>query len=150
MRPFSAIATMTRPIDASPSDTRSPTCGEAMNSAMVESCVEPAIKAIANTIMIIAGSASEAIMTSRLDPMPPKLVPTSMPASARKKRALPRSAMMAMRSADQENISPVRKVGTSAAATQVAAKIRYGTARNSQDALSASTTSLRISRTRSR
>ena len=31
---------------------------------------------------------------------------------------------MAMRSADQENIRPVRNVGTSDAATQVAAKIR--------------------------
>ncbi len=30
--------------------------------------------------MIIAGSASEAIITSRLEPMPPKLVPMSMPA----------------------------------------------------------------------
>ena len=74
--------------------------------------------------MIIAGSASEAIIISRLEPMPPKLVPTSMPASARKKRALPSSAMMAMRSADQLNSRPVAKVGTSAAATQVAAKIR--------------------------
>ena len=78
------------------------------------------------TIMIIAGSASEAIIISRLEPMPPKLVPTSSPASARKKRALPSSAMMAMRSADQENSSPVAKVGTSAAATQVAAKIEIG------------------------
>ena len=91
---------------------------------MVESCVEPATSASVNTIMIIAGSASEAIITSRLDPMPPKLVPTSMPASARKKRALPRSAMMAMRSADHENRRPARKVGTNEAATQVAAKTR--------------------------
>ena len=74
--------------------------------------------------MIIAGSASEAIITSRLEPMPPKLVPTSSPASARKKRALPSSAMMAMRSADQLKSSPVAKVGTSAAATQVVAKTR--------------------------
>ena len=74
--------------------------------------------------MIIAGSASEAIIISRLEPMPPKLVPTSMPASARKNRALPSSAMMAIRSADQLNSRPVAKVGTSAAATQVAAKIR--------------------------
>ena len=80
-----------------------------MNSATVESCVEPAISASVNTIMIIAGSASEAIITSRLEPMPPKLVPTSRPASARKKRALPSSAMMAMRSADQENSRPVRE-----------------------------------------
>jgi hypothetical protein len=63
-------------------------------------------------------------MTSRLDPMPPKLVPTSRPANAKKKRALPRRAMMAIRSADQLNMSPVLNVGTRAAATQVAAKIR--------------------------
>ena len=94
-----------------------------MNSAMVESWVEPAIIATANTVMRIAGSASEAIITSRLEPMPPKAVPTSMPASARKKRALPSSAMMAIRSADQENNNPVPKVGTSDAATQVPAKM---------------------------
>ena len=80
-----------------------------MKPAMVESCVEPAISASVNTIMIIAGSASEAIITSRLEPMPPKLVPTSRPASARKKRALPSSAMMAIRSADQLNSRPVRE-----------------------------------------
>ncbi len=124
MRPFSAIATMISATSPIPSDTRSPTAGDAMNAAMVESCVEPAISASVNTIMSIAGSASEAIITSRLEPMPPKLVPTSRPASARKKRALPSSAMMAMKSADQENVRSVRKVGTSEAATQVAAKMR--------------------------
>ena len=124
MRAFSAIATMINANSASPSDTRSPTSDDTRNAAMVESWVEPAISATVNTIMIIAGSASEAIITSRLEPMPPKLVPTSSPASARKKRALPSSAMMAMRSADQENRRPVRKVGTSDAATQVAAKMR--------------------------
>ena len=95
-----------------------------MNAAMVESWVEPAISATVNTIMIIAGSASEAIMTSRLDPMPPKLVPTSRPASARKNLALPSNAMMAIRSAVHENSNPVRNVGTSDAATQVDAKTR--------------------------
>ncbi len=94
-----------------------------MNSATVESWVEPAMSASVKTIMIMAGSAKEAIIISRLEPMPPKLVPTSMPASACKKRAVPRNAMMAMRSADQLNMRPVAKVGTSAAATQVAAKI---------------------------
>ena len=93
-----------------------------MKVAMVESWVEPAISASVNTIISIAGSASEAIITSRLEPMPPKAVPTSSPASARKKRALPISAMMAIRSADQENMRPMRKVGTSEAATQVPAK----------------------------
>ena len=91
---------------------------------MVESCVEPATSATVNTIISIAGSASEAIITSREAPMPPKLVPMSMPASASRKRALPSSAMIAIRSPDQVNSRPVAKVGTSAAATQVTAKIR--------------------------
>ena len=117
---------------------------------MVESWVEPAIIATANTVIRIAGSASEAIITSRLEPMPPKAVPTSIPASARKKRALPSSAIMAIRSADQENNRPLPKVGTSDAATQVPAKMRYGIVRNSHDAESASTTSFRIRRIRSR
>ena len=91
--------------------------------ATVESWVEPATSAMQNTIISIAGSASVAIMTSRLEPMPPKLVPTSIPASARKKRALPSSATIAIRSAVQLKSSPVAKVGTSAAATQIAAKV---------------------------
>ena len=65
----------------------------------MESCVEPASSDRVNTIISMAGSASEAIIISRLDPMPPKLVPISRPASARAKRALPSSATMAMRSA---------------------------------------------------
>jgi hypothetical protein len=64
-----------------------------------------------------------AIMTSRLEPMPPKLVPTSIPASARKKRALPSSATMAIKSAVQLKRRPVANVGTRAAATQIAAKV---------------------------
>ena len=90
----------------------------------MESWVAPATSARLNTISSMAGSASEAIITSRLEPMPPKLVPTSIPASARKNRALPSSATMAMRSAVQLNVRPVANVGMSAAATQVAAKIR--------------------------
>ena len=43
----------------------------------------------AEYIMIMAGSASVANIVSRLEPIPPKLVPMSMPANARKKRALP-------------------------------------------------------------
>ena len=78
------------------------------------------MSATVNMIISIAGSASEAIMTSRLEPMPPKLVPTR-PASARKKRALPSRAMSAIKSADQENNSPLRNVGTNDAATHVPA-----------------------------
>ena len=121
-----------------------------MTFEIVESWVDLAIRAKVKMIISIAGSARDAIIISRLEPMPPKLVPTSMPASARKKRALPSRAAMAMRSAVPLKSRPVAKVGTRAAATHVAAKIRYGATRNSQDALSASTTSFCSSRRRSR
>jgi hypothetical protein len=111
-------------MSAKPNETRRPTAGEVMNAATVESWVEPATNARLKTIMIIAGSASVANIASRLDPRPPKLVPTSMPARARKNRAAPSSAMIAIRSADQLNSRPAAKVGISAAATQVAAKTR--------------------------
>ncbi len=86
--------------------------------------MEPATSATVKTIITMAGSASEANSISRVEPMPPKLVPTSMPASASRKRAEPISAASAIRSAAQLKGRPVAKVGTSAAATQVAAKIR--------------------------
>jgi hypothetical protein len=76
-----------------------------------------------NAISSIAGSASDAIIISRLEPMPPKLVPTSRPASASMNRALPSSATIAIRSAAGVNARPVANVGTSAAATQVVAKM---------------------------
>ena len=91
---------------------------------MPESCVVPANRATVKTIISMAGSARDAIIISRELPMPPKLVPTSMPASARKNRALPSSATIAIRSTAQLKIRPVAKVGTKAAATQVTAKIR--------------------------
>ncbi len=93
---------------------------------MVDSWVEPAISATENTIISMAGSAREAIIISRDEPMPPKLVPMSMPARARAKRALPSRAVMAIRSPDQLNIRLAAKVGIRAAATQVAAKTKYG------------------------
>src|SRR5437773_513082 len=105
-----------------------------MKLATVDNWVEPATSAMQKKIISMAGSASAAIMTSRLEPIPPKLVPTSIPASARKNRALPSKATMAIRSAVQLNSRPVAKVGTSAAATQVVANTRYGVTRNSQDA----------------
>ena len=55
--------------------------------------------------------------------MPPKLVPTSMPASARKKRADPSSAISAIRSAVGASASCVVKIGTSPAASQMAVNI---------------------------
>ncbi len=104
-------------------DTRRPTSGPCMKVATEESCVEPASSDSVKAIISIAGSASEAIIISRLEPIPPKLVPTSSPASASMKRALPSSATIAIRSAAGLNTRPVANVGTSAAATQVVAKI---------------------------
>ena len=105
MRAFSARATMTSAASASPSETRRLPC-VSMKLAISESCVEPASSASVKAIISMAGSASEANIISRLEPMPPKLVPTSMPQSARKKRAEPMSAVMAMRSAVQLNCRP--------------------------------------------
>jgi hypothetical protein len=85
MRAFSAIATMTSASRASASDTRRPTSAVSMKRATEDSSVVPASSDRVNTIINMAGSASEAIIISRLEPMPPKLVPTSSPASARKK-----------------------------------------------------------------
>ena len=61
------------------------------------------MSATLNTTSSMAGSASEAIIISREEPMPPNAVPTSMPASARANRPVASSATMAIRSADQEN-----------------------------------------------
>ena len=124
IRAFSAMATITKPTSAMASDTRSPTPGPCMNVATEESWVEPARSETVNAIISSAGSASEAIIISRLEPIPPKLVPTSSPARASMKRALPRSAMIAIKSAAGLKARPVANVGTSAAATQVVAKIR--------------------------
>ena len=106
------------------SDTRRPTSGPCMKAATEESCVDPANSDTVNTIISIAGSASEAIIISRLEPMPPKLVPMSSPANARTKRALPSSATIAMRSAAGLMANPVANVGTSAAATKTVATTR--------------------------
>ncbi len=91
----------------SPSDTRKPTAPVANKSAIADSWVVPATSATVNTMSSIAGSASDAIIISREAPMPPNAVPTSMPASASAKRAVPSNATMAIRSADHENSSPV-------------------------------------------
>jgi len=71
--------------------------------AMVESWWSPQINASVNTIISIAGSASEAIITSRLDPMPPKLVPHVEAGERQEEARAASSAMIAIRSADQEN-----------------------------------------------
>ena len=78
-----------------------------MCRAMLESWVVPATSATVNATSSIAGSASEAIIISRDEPMPPNAVPTSMPASASANRPVARIATMAIRSADQENRSSV-------------------------------------------
>ncbi len=117
------MATMVSAISAIPIETRMPTSPEAMKVTTFDNWVDPATSATEKAIRSIAGSASAPIIISRDAPMPPKLVPTSMPASAVKKRVLLRSATSAIRSAVQLNASPVANVGTRAAATQVAAKI---------------------------
>ena len=124
MRAFSASATMTSAISDSASDTRTPNGSAMKKSATPASRVVPAAMASVSTISIMAGSASVAIIISRDEPMPPKLVPTSMPASASRARAAPSSATSATTSAAQLNIRPEAKLGTRAAATQVSAKIR--------------------------
>ena len=78
-----------------------------MCAAMLESWVVPATSATVKAISSIAGSASEEIIISRDDPMPPNAVPTSMPASASANRAVAMIATTAIRSAAQENRSPV-------------------------------------------
>ena len=150
MRAFSAIATMMSATRASASEMLRPAWGPSMKEEIEESSVEPAKRESVNTAISIAGSASVANIISRLDPMPPKLVPTSSPASASMKRAVPSSATMTMRSAAAPSARPVAKVGTRAAATQVLAKTAYGAVRNSHEALPATTTSLRMSLRRSR
>ena len=74
MRAFSASATVMRADEREPKETRKLTC-VSMKSATVDSWVEPATRATVKTIMIMAGSASEANIISRLEPMPPKRGP---------------------------------------------------------------------------
>jgi hypothetical protein len=112
---------------ASANEILRPMWGPSMYAEIVESCVDPANNDSVKTTMSIAGSASDANIISRLEPMPPKLVPTSRPASARKKRAVPSRATMTIKSAPALNVRPVANVGTSAAATQVVAKSRRAT-----------------------
>ena len=105
MRAFSAIATQHEGDQRKAERDAQPDRRQSTNvSAMAESWVVPAISATVNTTSSIAGSASEAIIISREEPMPPNAVPTSMPASASAKRPVASSATIAMRSADQENI----------------------------------------------
>jgi hypothetical protein len=123
MRAFSASATITSACSDRASETRTAKGSAMKKSATPASRVVPAAIASVSTISIMAGSARVAIIISRDEPMPPKLVPTSMPASASSARAAPSSATSATTSAAQLNIRPEAKDGTSAAATQVRAKI---------------------------
>ncbi len=83
MRAFSAIADEDeREQRETERDAQADRTGGSMCAAMLESCVVPATSATVKTISSIAGSASEAIIISRDEPMPPNAVPTSMPASA--------------------------------------------------------------------
>ena len=75
-----------------------------------------------NTAISIAGSARADTSISRDAPMPPKAVPTSMPARARKKRASASSPTRAMMSAIAAVGRLTATSGTVAAASQVALK----------------------------
>jgi hypothetical protein len=87
MRPVSAIATQMIEISAIAKETRRPTWLLSTNSAIAGIEVEWMNSAMVKITISIAGSASEAIIISREAPMPPKLVPTSSPASAWRNRA---------------------------------------------------------------
>ena len=123
-RAFSAIATMTMATRPRPSETRKPTEVPSSFAAMIASEVVPTSSETVKITISMAGSASEAIISSRLEPMPPKLVPTSSPASAVKKRAPPRRATSTMRSTLGPSRRSVLKAGISAAPSQMAAKVR--------------------------
>jgi hypothetical protein len=72
----------------------------------------------------IAGSESDAIIISRLDPMPPNAVPMSMPASAVKNRAMVKSATKAMTSAVRDSGRSVVIMGMIPPASTVVPKTR--------------------------
>ena len=75
----------------------------------------------------MAGSASVAIIISRDEPMPPKLVPTSMPASASSARAAPSSATSATDvGRPVEHQARSEALRTRAAATQVKGEDQVG------------------------
>ena len=121
MRAFSAIATMIKAIKPSPSDTRKPDFrrdhkrGHGRQLRRARDQRERKDDHQHRRL----GQRGDHHFAARSDAA--EDVPTSSPASARKNRALPSSAMMAIRSADQENSRPLRNVGISDAATQVPA-----------------------------
>ena len=101
--------------------------------------------------MIIAGSASEAIIISRDDADAAEAGADIHAASACAKPGAAQQGGNGDEVAGPAEHQPcLAKVGTSAAATQVVAKMKYGAARNSQEAFSASTTSLPSKRRKSR
>ena len=86
----------------------------------VERLVLPATIARVNTAISMAGSASAERVISRELPMPPKAVPTSMPARARKKRARAKKPASTMTSAMAAVGRLTASNGTTAAASRVA------------------------------
>ncbi len=80
------------------------------------------------TAMRMAGSASAAIIVSRLAPMPPNAVPVSSPASARATVPSSSRPTTAKRSPALSNGEPVVTPGTMTAMTRVLAAIRTGAA----------------------
>jgi hypothetical protein len=111
-------------------------------STMVASEVDWAIMAMVKITISRAGSARKPISISRRPPSVPKEVPMSMPASEMKMRARPKTPTSAMVSAAGANGRSVDSVGMMAQASTMQPNMTKGAARNSGEALCASTTSL--------
>jgi hypothetical protein len=109
---------------------------------MVASEVDWAIIASVKKTISSAGSARKADQHFAAAAEGAEGVPTSMPARAMNMRARPKTPTRARASAAGAKGRSVDKVGTMAQASTMQPKMTKGAARNSEDALCASTTSL--------
>ncbi|CAL7960316.1 conserved hypothetical protein [Gammaproteobacteria bacterium] len=104
-----------------------------------------AVIATAKNTINKAGSAIVEINISREEPMPPKAVPVSMPASAKKNRAKANKPTMTITSAIAVVGVFIISNGTTAQIKIVILKIIYGAMRNNCEVVVAINTSLRNS-----
>ncbi len=110
--PVSARAIRMKDKSANTSDGLSIACPPwAMTMVIWDRDVDLLTSDTANTAISMAGSASEAMVISLLEPMPPKAVPISMPANAVKNRAMANSATSTITSAIAESGRSVESVG---------------------------------------